>query len=83
MALVQLPDGRWAEQAPIGCPACDLAWPFDGSLDRVLVGWSPDGGRNYTCQGCWFTSTPDTYRIGHAPDEGRLNAKKSPSPPNP
>lgn len=77
--LTPTPDG-WAEQAPIDCENCSLAWPFDGTPDRVLVGWSPDGGRHYICVGCGHvTGAPDTYQIGHAPDEGRV--KRSPHPP--
>lgn len=53
----------------MGCPQCDLAWPFDGTPDRVLAGWSPEVGRYYTCVGCGHsTAGPDTYGIGMAPD---------------
>lgn len=50
--LIPRPGGGHAEDAPPDCEACDLAWPFDGTPDRVLVGTTSEGTRTYTCAGC-------------------------------
>lgn len=50
MALRETPDG-WAEIPPPDCENCDLAWPFDGTPDRVLVGYE-FGVRTFQCCGC-------------------------------
>lgn len=76
MTLVQLPDGTWAEQAPQDCPQCSLAWPWDGTPDRVLQGHVIGGGRSYQCCGCGHIT------LVRGPDFGpewAQNAKKGPA----
>jgi hypothetical protein len=66
--LVETPNG-WVENAPTDCENCSLAWPFDGTPDRVQLGWSVGGGRTYRCCGCGHvTGSGARYRIGGAPD---------------
>ena len=72
--LIQQPDGTWAEDAPPDCPVCSLAWPFDGSTGRVIVGTAVGGRRYWTCQGCGHTTWAvephgeSRREIGAAPD---------------
>lgn len=71
-------DSSWVEDVPPDCENCSLAWPFDGTIGRVLVGTAVGGRRTFTCEGCWHITywpptldnrPPAEWRIGRAPDE--------------
>lgn len=74
--LLPTADGSWQEDVPPDCENCSLAWPFDGTIGRVLVGTAVGGRRTFTCEGCGHITywpptlgdrpTPD-WRIGMAP----------------